>query len=172
MLNLSNRIIDDDGNVIYNNQGILDYIYKFKKIPTNILFLESDDIKRFNEFSEYFGESERITLPKRLRTHSERQKSWFIPNEYLNIDLEVYFNTLCKSDIERERVKIELQEYKRTNMEMLLRFMIFLMDYIKKNGYVLGVGRGSSVCSYCLYLIGVHKINSIEYDLNIKEFLK
>ena len=172
MLNLSNRIIDDDGNVIYNNQGILDYIYKFKKIPTNILFLESDDIKRFNEFSEYFGESERITLPKRLRSHSERQKSWFIPNEYLNIDLEVYFNTLCKSDIERERVKIELQEYKRTNMEMLLRFMIFLMDYIKKNGYVLGVGRGSSVCSYCLYLIGVHKINSIEYDLNIKEFLK
>lgn len=172
MLNLSNRIIDDDGNVIYNNQGILDYIYKFKKIPTNILFLESDEIKRFNEFSEYFGESERITLPKRLRTHSERQKSWFIPNEYLNIDLEVYFNTLCKTDIERERVKIELQEYKRTNMEMLLRFMIFLMDYIKKNGYVLGVGRGSSVCSYCLYLIGVHKINSIEYDLNIKEFLK
>ena len=172
MLNLSNRIIDDDGNVIYNNQGILDYIYKFKKIPTNILFLESDDIKRFNEFSEYFDESERIILPKRLRSHSERQKSWFIPNEYLNIDLEVYFNTLCKTDIERERVKIELQEYKRTNMEMLLRFMIFLMDYIKKNGYVLGVGRGSSVCSYCLYLIGVHKINSIEYDLNIKEFLK
>ena len=172
MLNLSNRIIDDDGNVIYNNHGILDYIYKFKKVPTNILFLESDDIKRFNEFSEYFGESERITLPKRLRSHSERQKSWFIPNEYLNIDLEVYFKTLCKSDIERERVKIELQEYKRTNMEMLLRFMIFLMDYIKKNGYVLGVGRGSSVCSYCLYLIGVHKINSIEYDLNIKEFLK
>jgi DNA polymerase III alpha subunit len=172
LLNLSNRIIDDDGNVIYNNQGILDYIYKFKKVPTNILFLESDDIKRFNEFSEYFGESERITLPKRLRTHSERQKSWFIPNEYLNIDLEVYFNTLCKTDIERERVKIELQEYKRTNMEMLLRFIIFLTDYIKKNGYVLGVGRGSSVCSYCLYLIGVHKINSIEYDLNIKEFLK
>lgn len=172
MLKLLNRIIDDDGNVIYNSQGILDYIYKFKKIPTDILYLENDDIKRFNEFSEYFGEEERITLPNKLKDHSERKKEWFMPEKYLELDLEKYFINLCKTNIEQERVKLELQEYKRTNMELLLRFMIYLMDYIKENKYVLGVGRGSSVCSYCLYLIGVHRINSIEYDLNIKEFLK
>jgi len=34
------------------------------------------------------------------------------------------------------------------------------------------VGRGSSVASYCLYLLGVHKINSLKFDLDIKEFLK
>ena len=35
-----------------------------------------------------------------------------------------------------------------------------------------GVGRGSSVASYILYLIGVHRIDSIKYNLDWKEFLR
>jgi DNA polymerase III alpha subunit len=35
-----------------------------------------------------------------------------------------------------------------------------------------GVGRGSSVASYCLYILGVHKVDSIKYELDIHEFLK
>jgi hypothetical protein len=28
------------------------------------------------------------------------------------------------------------------------------------------------VASFCLFLIGVHKINPLQYDLNIAEFLR
>ena len=35
-----------------------------------------------------------------------------------------------------------------------------------------GVGRGSSVASYALFLIGVHKIDSVKYDLDWREFLR
>lgn len=55
---------------------------------------------------------------------------------------------------------------------MLLRYMIYLVDYMRENKIVWGVGRGSSVASYVLYLIGIHKINSIHYDLDWKEFLR
>jgi DNA polymerase III alpha subunit len=37
---------------------------------------------------------------------------------------------------------------------------------------VWGVGRGSSVASYVLFLIGVHRIDSMKYNLDYKEFLR
>ena len=57
-------------------------------------------------------------------------------------------------------------------MEKFLRFCIFMSSKIKENNWVVGVGRGSSVASYCLYLLKIHLVNSIQYNLNIKEFLK
>jgi DNA polymerase III alpha subunit len=50
--------------------------------------------------------------------------------------------------------------------------MKYLVDTLRKNIIVWGVGRGSSVASYILYLIGVHRIDSLYYDLDIAEFLK
>ena len=54
----------------------------------------------------------------------------------------------------------------------LLRYMIYLVDFMRENGIVWGVGRGSSVASYVLYLIGVHKIDSIKFGLDWREFLR
>lgn len=172
MLKLSNRTIDDDGNVIYNNQGLIDYLYKFHKFPVKVLISETDEVEKFNRFTKYFDINCEIKRLERIIPHEERKTKWFYPEWYNDINLEVFFISLCKTDIEKQRVREELIEYKRTNMEQLLRFAIFLMEYIKKNKYVIGIGRGSSVNSYCLYLIGLHKIDSIKYGLNIKEFLK
>jgi DNA polymerase III alpha subunit len=43
---------------------------------------------------------------------------------------------------------------------------------MRKENIVWGVGRGSSVASYVLYLIGVHKIDSLYYNLDVEEFLR
>ena len=51
-------------------------------------------------------------------------------------------------------------------------FMKYLVDTLRKNNIIWGVGRGSSVASYVLYLLGVHRIDSLYYDLDITEFLK
>jgi DNA polymerase III alpha subunit len=40
------------------------------------------------------------------------------------------------------------------------------------NRLIWGVGRGSSVASYVLYLLGVHRIDSMYYELNPEEFLR
>jgi len=54
----------------------------------------------------------------------------------------------------------------------VLHVMKYVVDTLRENQIVWGVGRGSSVASYVLYLIGVHKIDSIKYKLPIEEFFK
>ena len=66
----------------------------------------------------------------------------------------------------------ELEAFTRRGMHTLLRYMIYLVDFMRENNIVWGVGRGSSVASYVLYLIGVHRIDSIQYDLDWREFLE
>lgn len=98
--------------------------------------------------------------------------NWYMPDEYKNFDIVNYLLDLTKTDVEKTRVLEELNLYKEREMLIILKFLRYLVDMCNENDIVLGVGRGSSVASYCLYLLGVHRVDSIKYDLDIKEFLK
>jgi DNA polymerase III alpha subunit len=100
------------------------------------------------------------------------QRQWHMPEEYKVLDIAQYILEQCKTEEELQRVGQELLLYQERNLFDLLRFMKYLVDVLRKNKIVWGVGRGSSVASYVLYLLGVHKINSIYYDLDVAEFLK
>ena len=54
----------------------------------------------------------------------------------------------------------------------LLKIVKYLVDTFEKNNIIWGVGRGSSVASYALHLLGLHMIDSIKYNLPIEEFFK
>ena len=71
-----------------------------------------------------------------------------------------------------DRVNEELNLYDKYNIIDVLKVCIYIIDTLRKNNIVWGVGRGSSVASYVLYLIGVHKVDSIKYELDINEFLR
>lgn len=100
------------------------------------------------------------------------QANWFMPEQYLNFDIETWLLDHAKTDLEKNRVSTELDLYRKNDMIILLKYLMYLVDVLKKNNIVWGVGRGSSVASYCLYLLGIHKINSLKYNLDIKEFFK
>jgi DNA polymerase III alpha subunit len=100
------------------------------------------------------------------------QNNWFMPDEYKVLDIVQHIQSLCQNQKELQRVNSELDLYQERNLLDLLRFLKYLVDTLRKNKIVWGVGRGSSTASYVLYLLGVHKINSIKYDLDIEEFLK
>lgn len=102
----------------------------------------------------------------------QNQKVWFIPKEYQNFDIAQWLVDQCKTEEELQRVGTELLLYQQRDLFSLLVYLKYLVDLMRKSGIVWGVGRGSSVASYILYLIGIHKINSIKYNLNIDEFLK
>lgn len=100
------------------------------------------------------------------------QSEWFMPEEYKSMDIELFILEQCKTDSEFERVTEELLLFRQHNMIELLKYLKYLVDTMRTNNIVWGVGRGSSLASYCLYLIGIHKIDSIKYQLDINEFLK
>jgi len=100
------------------------------------------------------------------------QGQYFIPEEYKNFDIAKFVLDQCQNDAELQRAGAELLLYQERDMFMLLKYLKYLVDTMRNNNIVWGVGRGSSVASFVLFLIGVHKINSLYYDLPIEEFLK
>jgi DNA polymerase III alpha subunit len=100
------------------------------------------------------------------------QCDWFMPEEYRSFPIHQWLLDQCKTEQERTRVDEELTLFIQHGMFDLLFYLKYLVDTMRANNIVWGVGRGSSVASYVLYLIGIHKINSIKYNLDIHEFLK
>lgn len=103
---------------------------------------------------------------------SNNQSNWFMPEEYKNLDIASWVLDQCKSEHELQRVGKELLLFHEKNLFSLLQYLKYLVDTMREHNIVWGVGRGSSVASYVLYLIGVHHVDSIYYDLPIEEFLK
>ena len=104
--------------------------------------------------------------------HQTKQDSWHMPENYKTLDIAQWLLDRCTTQQELQRVGQELLLYQERNLFPLLRQLKYLIDTWRDNNIVWGVGRGSSVASYVLYLLGVHKINSIYYDLDIEEFLR
>ena len=100
------------------------------------------------------------------------QSDWYMPDSYKQMDVEDHIRNLAKEENEKERVEEELILYRKYGILNVLKFLVYLIDIMRENNIVWGVGRGSSVSSYVLYLLGVHKVNSIRYGLNVTDFLK
>jgi DNA polymerase III alpha subunit len=100
------------------------------------------------------------------------QSIWHMPEEYKNLDIAEYVLSLCKTDEQRQRVGEELLLYLDRDLFTLLQYLKYLVDTMRQHNIVWGVGRGSSVSSYVLYLLGIHRIDSMYYSLDIKEFLR
>lgn len=102
----------------------------------------------------------------------ERQAQWHMPEEYRQLDIAAHVISLCTSQAELQRVAQELLLYQDRDLFDLLRYLKYLVDTMRANNVIWGVGRGSSVSSYVLYLMGVHRVNSMFYELDIHEFLR
>ena len=101
-----------------------------------------------------------------------KQRNLFMPDHYKDMDIAKHVLDLCQNDAELQRAGQELLMYQERDLFPLLRYLKYLVDVMRANNIVWGVGRGSSVASFVLYLLGVHKINSLYYDLSIHEFLR
>jgi hypothetical protein len=100
------------------------------------------------------------------------QQTWHMPKEYQQLDIAQHILDLCTTDAELQRCGHELLLYQERDLFNLLRFLKFLVDTMTEHRVIWGVGRGSSVASYVLYKLGVHRINSMFYELDVEEFLR
>lgn len=125
----------------------------------------SDDITKYIE--RVYQEHLDYPIPPT----TAHNNNWFIPNSYKNMDIESYLMDQCPKD-NYDRLQSELDLFRKNDMIPVLKTMKYIVDTLRQNNIVWGVGRGSSVASYTLFLIGVHKIDSVKYKLPITEFFK
>ena len=161
----------------FTNKDLIDMIYTGHSDKVHVVLCdESDDVDKFNKAMEEQGLSK---LQKYIPLDVDQttfdgvcQSEWFMPDEYKNMDIAEYLQSKCKTQEELTRYFEEYAEFNKRGMLPLLRYMVYLVDFMRENDIVWGVGRGSSVASYVLYLIGVHKIDSIQFGLDWREFLR
>ena len=169
--------IDKYGSILLSEDEAFSAIYSGKLSTFDNIFLDKNTTEQYN----WAINRNKDSLPKILEykvldidtdTFDKlNQKYWFMPDNYCPNLIELIYNK-CTTKEETERVSEELELFIQHGMLDLLFYLKYLVDTMRENNIVWGVGRGSSVASFVLYLIGIHKVNSLKYNLDIKEFLK
>jgi DNA polymerase III alpha subunit len=165
---------------ILTEEDVVAAIYSGKDLHfEDLVFDNVDVVKQFNnavaenadhiaQVKEYFEDP---AIEQSVFDHAN-QSNWAMPDSYKDFKMVEFLLDKTQNEEEYQRVVTELELFIQHGMFDLLVYLKYLVDTLRANNVLWGVGRGSSVASYCLYLIGVHKIDSIKYKLNIKEFLK
>ena len=167
--------INDHGDVLFSEQDAIDLIYTNPDFDISKLFFEEPG--KYNDIVKQLGIDLPIlnTAPVRENVKEFDRKNtdnWHMPEKYYQINVLQWLLERCQTDAEKQRVQIEYDLFEKKGFIRVLQFLIYFVDTLRANNIVWGVGRGSSVASFCLFLIGVHKINPMLYNLDHREFLR
>jgi DNA polymerase III alpha subunit len=164
---------DKFGNVIYQQHELVELIYQGFTALDSITVEPFDKLDKFEEQSNLKLKTPDTALDIFSIEQYDHacQTDWFISEEYKNFDIEEFLVQQCPAE-NYQRLVEELLEFKARNMMMLLKTLKYLIDTLRANDIVWGVGRGSSVASYVLFLLEVHRIDSVKYNLDWREFLR
>lgn len=167
---------DEFGQCYATPDEICDLLYANPDL--DISAIQVDGAHEYNQsISELYAPLKPLIEYRRIADSLEtfdmiQQSNWHMPQEYKELDIAEWVLSQCNNEHELQRVGRELLLFQDRELFNLLRYLKYLVDTLRKNNIVWGVGRGSSVASYVLYKIGVHKIDSMFYQLDIEEFLK
>lgn len=167
---IKDRLLLDNGAVELTNDSLLESLFSSNALDCCSAKL-SEEIAKFNYWANMY-DTKLLSTERLDINHKNNQKHWKMPSKYKEIDIEKYVLSLCDTTIQIDRVNEELELYKERNMYDVLRYLIYFVDTLRANNVVWGLGRGSSVASYILFLLNIHRVDSLKYKLNIKEFLK
>lgn len=169
---------DQYGQVYFTENELFEAIYSGDVESLEQILLEDKSIvDQFNKSTtlNYYPKYQLNSNPNFDLEPKEfdriNQNNWFMPKNY-GEDIVDYLFGLCNTEEEILRVNQELELYKKYDLINVLKYLKYLVEIMRENKIVWGVGRGSCVSSYCLFLLGVHKIDSLKYNLPINEFFK
>ncbi len=167
-------ITDKFGRIVYSEKDIMSmYMTDNKKVIRHPIL--SDSAIEFSEALDLDAVPKILQAVEDHRSVDEFDRdnhaAWMMPESYKTLDIAKYVLDLCANDTELQRAGEELILYQDRDLFMMLCYLKYLVDVMRKNNILWGVGRGSSVSSFVLFLLGIHRINPIYYDLPISEFL-
>lgn len=164
--------IDKFGQLVLNQNDLCDFYRSNSKNHIKYALITDQvnntlDLDNFPNLIKYIEPS--ISLEE---FDKNNQLNYNMPEYYKTMDIALFVLNSCKNEEELQRAGQELLLFQERGMFPLLQYLKYLVDLMKQHNITYGVGRGSSVASFVLYLIGVHRINSLYYDLPINEFIK
>lgn len=146
------------------------------KRASYVVTKDTEKIDSYNHFCTLFKFNDTIDYETPAQSKDKYSytdaNNWWMPDEYKQLDIAEYLLSKTQTQQQHQRVVEELSEFEKREMIPMLQFLVYMVTELKQHNILWGVGRGSSVASYILYLIGVHRIDSIKYDLDYKEFLR
>jgi DNA polymerase-3 subunit alpha len=108
-------------------------------------------------------------------------RTWHIPNLPGVTDPDTRVKELAVKELKRrgwdkkpeyaERLRYELPKVRKAKITGAMLITRDALRYAKRKGYRVGPGRGSVCGSLVGYLIGIHKIDPVKYDLLFERFL-
>ena len=157
---------DSNGLACLTNQGIIELAYQNKIDGALFEWDDKDSKSHFESICQYLD-----CWPFQNNTDTNNRQ-WFTPQEYQDIDLDQYVLSRCKDNKQLLRAQQELAIINHLQVQHIFKHLIYLVNLWRSRNLVWGIGRGSSVSCFVLYVIGLNKINPLDYDLDHKEFFK
>lgn len=171
------RKTDEWGRTVFSANGVIELMMQGVDVST-IIVEDSELVTEYNNWCDTFNKDDfKAETPAPLdispeEEHDSRTSNWMISDDIKKINVREFLVGLCKNQEQVDRVNYEMDLFEERQLIPLLQLMMFLVDRFRSEKVVWGVGRGSSVASFVLYLIGIHKIDPIKYGLDVKDFLK
>ena len=166
---------DNVGQIILREQDLINLVMQGRDLQSvgGTLVDDSVDIEAAAFWLEHVPNFTHWSEPdaQAVFDHAQ-QNTWHMPQEYKQLDIAEHVLKLCATEAQLQRCGAELLQYQERGLFDLLRYLKYLVDVMKENHVIWGVGRGSSVASYVLYLLGIHRIDSMYYELDPAEFLR
>jgi DNA polymerase III alpha subunit len=161
---------------VVHADDLLDLLYNDCD-PAGLLVRPDAVIDGYNRWCTTFDKRDSLIPPLSSPSvtpaamHADRARHWLMPPAFRDLDVRALLLPRCPDAAARARLNREMDLFAARDLLGLLQLMCALVDYFRRDGIVWGVGRGSSCASYALFLIGVHKVDALQYDLDIGEFL-
>lgn len=174
---LKDRLLWVDGDSSFHPKILASKALNGFSIDESVFVTQvNSDVERFNKLTGL-----NIGLKTDVR---QINNTWNLPEKYRTLNIVHYLSDKIQQRIIEdsiqddklpeylERVKIEYNLFKSRDLLDVLRTAIYIVDTFTENRIVWGTGRGSACSSYILYLIGIHEVDSVYYELDIREFFK
>lgn len=181
LVSFNDRQIDCWGNTILTPAQFALACVGGKQINDQVFVTEIDkDIRQYNRFAS----SKVRTYDACNHTIGPDAYQWNIPDVYRELDLRSLITDKLASNCSEmqlneeqinqrvQRVQFEMKLVKKHKLIDLFKALVYIVDRMSETNTVWGMGRGSSVASYLLYLIGVHDVDSVHYEIDPLEFFK